>query len=90
MRFAILVDHEPSAALARIFLALGEMKIPRTKDVSTDTNVSQVSMVALKGPLAGHVGLTAYLDSRVALAGQAIAKSQFKIRKLAILPDQIG
>ncbi len=89
MRFAILVDHKPHAARAGRLLSRGKVEIPRPEDVRADPNMTEVGMIALKGPLACWVGLTANLDSRIALAWQTISKLEFKVPELIVLPDEI-
>jgi len=90
MRRAVLVDDQPCPAVAGIFLALREVEIPRTENVGTDTDVAEVGVIALERPLAAPVGLTADFDSRVAFARQAITQFEFEVRKMLILPDEIG
>jgi len=66
MCFLVFVDEQARPAIAGMFLAPGEVEIPRTENVRTDADVSEVGVIALKGALTGQVGLTADLDAGVA------------------------
>ena len=86
MCLAVLIDDQPHPAGAGIFLALGEVKIPRTENMRANAYMAEVGVIALERPLAGQVGLTTDFDAGVALARQAIPQFKFEVGKMLILP----
>ena len=90
MWLTVLVDDQPRPAGAGIFLAPGEMEIPRAENMRTNADMSEVGVITFEWPLAGQVGFTADLDAGVAFARQAITQLKFKVSKMLILPNEIG
>ena len=86
----VLVDDRPRPAVTRVFLALGEVKIPRTKNVRTDAHMAKVGVITLVRPPTRQGGLFADIDSGVASARQTITQFEFEVRKMLLLPDEIG
>ena len=90
MWLAVLIDDQPRPAGAGIFLAPGEVEIPRTENMRTNADMSEVGVITLKRPHTGKVDTTADLDAGVTFARQAITQLKFKVGKMFILPDEIS
>ena len=86
----VLVDDRPRPAVTRVFLALGEVKIPRTKNVRTDAHMAKVGVITLERPPTRQGGLFADIDPGVAFARQTITQFEFEIPKMLVLPGEIG
>ena len=89
MRLFVLVDAQPRTALTRMFLSLGEVKIPGTQNMRANSDVTEVSMVALEGAFARYVRSASDFDARVTFSGQPITQCQFEIRELVVVEDEI-
>ena len=90
MWLAVFVDDQARPAGAGIFLAPGEVEIPRAENVRTDPDVAKVGVITFEWTLTGQVGLTADFDAGVAVARQTIPQLKFKVGKTFILPDEIS
>jgi len=90
MWLAVFVDDQPRPAGARVFLAPGEVEIPRTENVRTNADMAEVGVITFEWTLARNVDPTANFDAAVAFARQAITQLKFKVSKMLILPNEIG
>ncbi len=90
MWLAVFVDDQARPAWAGIFLAPGEVEIPRTENVRTNADMAEVGVIAFEWPLTGQVGLTADLDAGVAVARQTIPQLKFKVGKVVVGANEVG
>ena len=74
MRCFISIDDQSCTTQTWVFLASGEVKVPRPKNVGTDSDVTEVGMISLERAFAGRVRLGADFDPRVAIGEQSVAE----------------
>jgi len=91
MSGAVPADDEPCPALARELVLRREVEVPRSQDLRSDPDMSEIRVVALEQTLASRVHTGSQLYSGIPIRTHPIAECEFEIAQFLVAGiDEVG